>query len=93
VRLQLLARDIILATQPVQGLSVRNALAGTVTALRDDDYGAVLVNVDVGGATVLARITEEARRALALRPGDAVWTLVKAVSTRGHAFRLAARPG
>jgi molybdate transport system ATP-binding protein len=93
VRLQLLARDIILATQPVQGLSVRNALAGTVSASRDDDYGAVLVSVDVGGATVLARITGDARRALALRPGDAVWTLVKAVSTRGRAFRLAARPG
>jgi molybdate transport system ATP-binding protein len=90
VRLQLLARDIILATQPVQGLSVRNALASTVTAIRDDDYGAVLVSVDVGGATVLARITQSALQALNLRPGDAVWTLVKAVSTRGHAFRLAA---
>jgi len=90
VRLQLLARDIILATQPVQGLSVRNALASTVTAISDDDYGAVLVRLDVGGAIVLARITQSARRALNLRPGDAVWALVKAVSTRGHTFRLAA---
>ena len=89
VRLQLLARDIILATQPVQGLSVRNALASTVIAIDDDDFGAVLVRVDVGGAIVLARISQSARRALELRPGDAVWTLVKAVSTRGHAFRLA----
>jgi len=89
VRLQLLARDVILATQPVQGLSVRNALASTVISIVDDDHGAVLVRVDVGGAIVLARITADARRALNLRPGDAVWTLVKAVSTRGHAFRLA----
>jgi len=89
VRLQLLARDIILATQPVQGLSVRNALASTVIAISDDVFGAVLVRVDVGGAIVLARITQDARRALNLRPGDAVWTLVKAVSTRGHTFRLA----
>jgi molybdate transport system ATP-binding protein len=89
VRLQLLARDVILATQPVQGLSVRNALASTVTAISNDDYGAVLVRLDVGGATVLARITQNALQALNLRPGDAVWTLVKAVSTRGHAFRLA----
>jgi molybdate transport system ATP-binding protein len=93
VRLQLLARDVILATQPVQGLSVRNALASTVTAIRDDDYSAVLVSVDIGGATVLARITKNALQALKLRPGDAVWTLVKAVSTRGHAFRLAGGPG
>jgi molybdate transport system ATP-binding protein len=89
VRLQLLARDIILATQPVQGLSVRNALASTVVAISDDDYGAALVRCDVGGAIVLARITQAARRALNLRPGDAVWTLVKAVSTQGHTFRLA----
>jgi molybdate transport system ATP-binding protein len=89
VRLQLLARDVILATQPVQGLSVRNALASTVIAISDDVFGAVLVRVDVGGAIVLARITQDARRALNLRPGDAVWTLVKAVSTRGHTFTLA----
>jgi molybdate transport system ATP-binding protein len=89
VRLQLLARDVILATQPVQGLSVRNALASTVIAISDDEFGAALVRVDVGGAIVLARITQGARRALRLRPGDAVWTLVKAVSTRGHAFTLA----
>jgi molybdate transport system ATP-binding protein len=88
VRLQVLARDVILAAQPVQGLSVRNALAGTVLAIANDDYGQVLVKVDVGGETVLARITHGALTALNLRPGDAVWTLVKAVSTRGHAFRL-----
>jgi molybdate transport system ATP-binding protein len=89
VRLQLLARDVILATQPVQGLSVRNALPGTVIAISDDEFGAVLVRVDLGGAIVLARITQNARRALNLRPGDAVWTLVKAISTRGHTFTLA----
>ena len=82
---------MILAPQPVQGLSVRNALASTVVELIDDDYGAVLVRCDVGGAELLARITQEARQALKLRPGDAVWSLVKAVSTRGHAFRLGAR--
>jgi len=89
VRLQLLARDVILATQPVQGLSVRNALASTVIAISEDVFGAVLVRVDVGGAIVLARITQDARSALNLRAGDAVWTLVKAVSTRGHTFTLA----
>ncbi|HSY06283.1 MAG TPA: molybdenum ABC transporter ATP-binding protein [Steroidobacteraceae bacterium] len=89
VRLQLLARDVILATQPVQGLSVRNALASTVIAIDDDERGAVLVRCDVGGSMVLARITHAARQALNLRPGDAVWTLVKAISTRGHTFTVA----
>ena len=88
MRLQLLARDVILATQPVQGLSVRNAIAGTVSAIRADGYGAILVSVDIGGVIVLARIMHNALLSLHLEPGDAVWALVKAVSTRGHAFRL-----
>jgi molybdate transport system ATP-binding protein len=89
VRLQVLARDVILATQPVQGLSVRNALPGTVRALSSDEFG-VLVTMDVGGVTVLARISQAALQALNLRPGDAAWTLFKVISTRGHAFRLPA---
>ena len=92
VRVQLLARDIILATQPIQGLSVRNALLGTVTDISADEVATVLVKVDVGGPIVLARITEGARQALRLAPGDAVWALVKSVSTRGHTFRLFGAP-
>jgi molybdate transport system ATP-binding protein len=92
VRVQLLARDIILAIQPIEGLSVRNALLGTVTEVTADEDAGVLVKVDVGGPIVLARISEGARQALKLAPGDAVWALVKAVSTRGHAFRLFGTP-
>jgi molybdate transport system ATP-binding protein len=92
VRVQLLARDIILATQPVEHLSVRNALRGTVTDITPEDAAGVLVRVDVGGPVLLARITAGARQALQLAPGDAVWALVKAVSTRGHAFRLCGAP-
>jgi molybdate transport system ATP-binding protein len=87
VRVQLLARDIILATEKPQGLSVRNTLQGVVSKTSPDEDDAVLVEVDIGGATVLARITGEATVALGLRPGSAVWVLVKAVSTRGHTFR------
>jgi molybdate transport system ATP-binding protein len=89
LRVQLLARDIILATQPPQALSVRNALEGTIITLtveQQDD--AVLVAVDVGGAVVLSRVTSEAVEALGLRAGLHVWALVKAISTRGHAFPL-----
>lgn len=87
VRVQLLARDIILATQKPQGLSVRNELEGIVTDLAPDGHDGVLVRVDIGGDVVLSRITTEGARALDLRPGSRVWALVKAVSTRGHAFR------
>jgi molybdate transport system ATP-binding protein len=87
VRVQLLARDIILANQKPQGLSVRNELEGLITELTPDGHEGVLVRVDIGGDVVLSRITTEGARALDLRPGSRVWVLVKAVSTRGHAFR------
>jgi molybdate transport system ATP-binding protein len=88
VRVQLLARDIILATEEPRGLSVRNQLQGTIATIVDDEDDARLVTVDIGGATVLSRVTRSAVEALGLRNGSSVWVLVKAVSTRGHAFRL-----
>ncbi|MEJ1960650.1 MAG: molybdenum ABC transporter ATP-binding protein [Gammaproteobacteria bacterium] len=86
VRVQLLARDIILATEPPHSLSVRNAIEGTVTDITDDDDDAALVRVDVGGESVLSRVTMAAVEALKLQRGSRVWVLVKAVSLRGRAF-------
>jgi molybdate transport system ATP-binding protein len=92
-RVHLLARDIILAIEKPSGLSVRNILEGVVAEVSPDDDDAVLVKVDIGGATVLARITRDAAAALSLHKGTPVWVLVKAVSTRGHAFRVPGDPG
>jgi molybdate transport system ATP-binding protein len=86
VRVQLLARDIILATEPPHALSVRNSLEGTVVDLADDD-DEVLVRVDIGGANVLSRVTRAAIEALRLQRGSRVWVLIKAVSLRGHALK------
>ena len=86
LRVQLLARDIILATSPPQGLSVRNVLHGTIAAIEPDGESTDLVRIDVGGSFILSRITHPATLELRLRTGMAIWALVKAVSTRGHAF-------
>ena len=59
--------------------------------LTGDDEDAMLVTVDIGAAIVMSRVTRNAVAALSLREGVEVWVLVKAVSTRGHAFRMAAR--
>ena len=89
LRVQLLARDIIIATESPHGLSVRNALDGTITSLTADQQDdTVLVGIDIGGAAILSRVTREAVDALSLKPGLQVWALVKAVSARGHAFQL-----
>jgi molybdate transport system ATP-binding protein len=86
VRLQLLARDLILALTPPQGLSVRNRLQGVITQLTPDNRHAVLVTIDIGGATLLARVTSSAATELQLHTGQPIWTLVKSVSLRGHAY-------
>lgn len=87
LRVQILARDLIVATEEPRHLSVRNQLRGTIIAIAADPPDADLVTIDIGGATVLARITTTATRALALRPGLDVFALVKSVSMRGRLFK------
>jgi molybdate transport system ATP-binding protein len=82
LRIQLLARDVILAVFEPQGLSVRNQLRGTVRAISHvggNDH----VEVDCGGTVLLSRITGAATRDLKLTVGMPVWVLVKAVSVSG----------
>jgi molybdate transport system ATP-binding protein len=86
LRVQLLARDLIVATQAPQHLSVRNILTGVVTAVTSDDADSDLIAIDIGGTLIMARVTTAAARELALVPGLPVWALVKAVSLRGHSF-------
>ena len=89
VRMQLLARDLILAIQPPYGLSVRNVLPGSITHLSDDERHAILAQVDVGGAMLIVRITRAAAQDLQLRVGMSLWVLVKAVTLRGHVYHSA----
>jgi len=93
MRVQLLARDVIVSTRMPQYLSVRNSVQGVVTAIDDDSTGKAggvgsdLVSIDIGaGASILARVTRAATRELELAVGAPAWALVKAVSLRGHSF-------
>jgi molybdate transport system ATP-binding protein len=99
MRVQLLARDVIVSTRMPQYLSVRNSLPGVVTAIddggsgRSGDVGSDLVSIDIGaGASILARVTRAATRELELAVGTPAWALVKAVSLRGHSFPGARSP-
>ncbi|HEY1900143.1 MAG TPA: molybdenum ABC transporter ATP-binding protein [Steroidobacteraceae bacterium] len=92
VRVQLLARDLILATSPPQNLSVRNTLAGSITRMEPDGERAWLVFTNAGGATLMVRVTDAARIALGLGVGQRVWVLIKSVSLRGHVFLGGAPP-
>jgi molybdate transport system ATP-binding protein len=85
LRVQLLARDLILALDEPTGLSVRNSLAASVVSIAADDAHSDLVLLDIGGPRIVARVTRAATRALGLRPALPLRVLVKAVSVRGQA--------
>jgi molybdate transport system ATP-binding protein len=86
LRVQLLARDLIVATRPPRNLSVRNILAGVITAVTSDDADSDLIAIDIGATLIMARVTKAATRELKLAPGLPAWALVKAVSLRSHSF-------
>lgn len=86
LRVQLLARDLIVATQPPLHLSVRNSLKGVVASVVDDVDGSHLIAIDIGGTLIMARVTHAATRELGLVSGLTVWALVKTVSLRPHSI-------
>jgi molybdate transport system ATP-binding protein len=84
VRVQLLARDLILALHPPEGLSVRNVLTGVIRqVVRDDSYNQ-LIHIDIGGHILLSRVTHAAVEEMRLRQDLRIYVLVKAVSLRGN---------
>ncbi|HVY22341.1 MAG TPA: molybdenum ABC transporter ATP-binding protein [Steroidobacteraceae bacterium] len=88
VRLQLLARDLIISLDNPQRLSIRNRLHGIVVKLEPDDQHSVLLHIDIGGVQIMARITTAACEELHVQTGMNVWVLVKAVTLRGHVFPI-----
>jgi molybdate transport system ATP-binding protein len=89
IQIQVLARDVIVASEAPRGLSVRNVVAARIVSITPDAGRSVLIELDIGGATtLLARITARAAQELSLTPGKQVWALIKSVSLRGHAFNV-----
>ncbi len=81
VRLRVLARDVSIATVQPQHTSIQNVLACTVQAMVADTHPSqILVQLNAGGATLLARITARSADALALKPGAQVWAQIKSVA-------------
>lgn len=86
VRVQVLARDVILSDRAPVGLSVRNALRGRIVSIEPKGDETCSALVDLDGARVVAHVTRDAVTALRLQPGSEVWALVKSVSLRSHSF-------
>lgn len=74
--------DIFVSRERVAS-SARNVLSGRVTGMAIERFGAgVHVRADVGGVELVAAITAEAARDLALSPGGAVVFSFKATAVR-----------
>jgi len=75
------ARDVSLALEPPRGSSISNVLRAQVRAINPDrDPAQVLVQLDLAGHTLLARITRRSADSLALAPGRALYAQVKSVA-------------
>ncbi|MEU5098148.1 TOBE domain-containing protein [Streptomyces sp. NPDC020996] len=68
--------EVALATGPVEGLSIRNRLPGTVTGITAGRAMAA-VEVAVEGGELTSAITEDAAQDLALATGTPVVALIK----------------
>ncbi len=68
--------EVALATTPVEGLSIRNRLPGTVTGIAAGDAMAS-VRITVEGGELTAAITKDAADDLRLSAGTPVIALIK----------------
>jgi molybdate transport system ATP-binding protein len=80
VRVRIAAQDVILARARPEGLSALNILPCRVSAVQEGRGPGVLVQLDLGGAALLARITRRSAQALEIAPGLAVFAVVKTVA-------------
>jgi molybdate transport system ATP-binding protein len=80
VRVRIRARDVSLALVRPEQLSIVNVLEASVVALSEEDGPIVDVQLKVGEAPLLARITRRSRDQMRLAAGQRVYALVKAVS-------------
>ena len=80
LRIRIRARDVSLATERPQNVSVLNVFEGSVGEISAAPGPQVDVSVDVGGATIWSQITRKSLEDLALRPGGKIFAMVKAVA-------------
>ena len=78
--LDLHARDVSLALDPVGGSSILNILPARVLALISDSPAHVLVRLAIGDSVILAAITHRSAAALKLGPGREVFAQIKSVA-------------
>ena len=84
VRLRILARDVSIARHRHDDVSIMNLLPATIITHAAEDHPALaLLQLQVGGTRLLARLTRHSANRLELAPGQQVWVQIKAVALLG----------
>jgi molybdate transport system ATP-binding protein len=80
-RIRVPAREVILAGQPPEAISLHNVVPGTVRRIAPDPVRrSVVVEVGLPEGGLLSRVTPDAVARLALSPGSPVLALIKSTS-------------
>ncbi|MBS1188161.1 MAG: modC [Burkholderiaceae bacterium] len=81
VRVHVLARDVSLARQRPEQISIQNVMRGQVDEIVGDDHpGLALVRIRVGDSILLSRLTRRAADNLGIARGEDVWVQIKSVA-------------
>jgi molybdate transport system ATP-binding protein len=86
LRLRVRAGDVMLARSVPTGLSALNVLPGVVREIGPQDGPAVEIRLDCNGEALIARLTRYSVERLELKPGAAVFALVKSVAVDGRSL-------
>jgi len=90
VRARIRARDVALALERPQGLSILNVFAGKIVEIADDPGSMVDVRLEIGKpdrpVAVWARVTRRSTHDLRLEVGKPVYALVKSVALDRQSF-------
>jgi molybdate transport system ATP-binding protein len=83
VRVEVRANEVVLATELPRAIAHANLLEGKIVGRAFDGATSELVEVDVGGPVLLARVSPERAAELQLDPGRSVWLVLSAAHVRG----------
>ena len=81
VRIRIPAREVILANQRPEGISLQNIVSGSVRRITAESARrSVVVEIALPTGTLLSRVTPDAVVRLRLAPGEPVLALIKSTS-------------
>ena len=84
VHLRVQARDVAVACERPERLSIRNVLPASLVSIQFGDLPFVELLLDVHGQHLRSRVTREAVEDLGLREGQPVFALIKSVAFEGR---------